>query len=300
MERISFVIVTRNRRPLLERAVSSVREHCPTDVEIVVVDNASEDDTWDWVSGQLDVVGVRSSVNRGPGPGRNLGIRATTGNVVFLLDDDAYLAEPVLAPGLRLLDGDAEIGGIAYPIWEDRLGRLLYGGRTGRTKVFAAGGAMFRKEALERAGLFDERIRWSEEFDLAVRIHAAGYRLEGLEGPSVRHCAVGPLACAPAWKLRDVAAGRLRCVIQRFRWRRSVVMAGRVLVSVGLSGIRSGVLNPVPLAVAETIRFLPEILRDRAVVPAAVEDYYFEPNSLEDEYSVPLWRKAAARFLGSG
>ncbi len=160
---------------------------------------------------------------------------------------------------------------------------------------------MFRKMALEKAGLFDERIRWSEEFDLAVRIHAAGFHLEGLEQPLVRHAAAASLGgLHPAWKLRDVAAARLRCILTRFRWRRGTVMASRVLLSVGLAGLRAGHFSPVLVAIADTLLCLPEIARNRAVVPISVEDYFFEPNEQEDEFSVPIWRKALRRLTKSG
>ena len=297
MPTTSFVIVSHNRRSCLERAVASVRAHCPADTEVVVVDNASADDTWAWLEAQDDVVGIRSPVNRGPGPGRNLGVKAARGDIIFFLDDDAYLVEPVIQAGIEALSSRDRVGGVAYPIWEESLGRVIYGGRPGEVKVFAAGGAMFRREALERAGLFDENIGWSEEFDLSLRIHGAGFHLVGLERPVVHHRAVAPGTEHAGWKLRKIAAGRLRCIFTRFRWRRASLMAGRVILSVGWAGLRSGRVAPVPLAIADTVRSLPAILAERAVVPISVEEYFFRPNPLEDEFSVPLWRKLAERIV---
>ena len=263
----------------------------------MVVDNASEDDTWAWVEAQDGRGGRQEPGEPRPGPGRNLGVKASKGDIIFFLDDDAYLAEPVLQAGIEALSTDARVGGVAYPIWEDTLGRLLYGGKSGRAKVFAAGGAMFRKEALERAGLFDEEIGWSEEFDLSVRIHGAGFHLLGLEKPVVHHRAAAPGTDHAGWKLRSIAAGRLRCIFTRFRWRRASLMAGRVLLSVGWAGLRVGRVAPVPLAIADTVRSLRGILAERSVVPISVEEYFFRPNPLEDEYSVPLWRKLAGRVM---
>ena len=197
--------------------------------------------------------------------------------------------------GIEALSSRDRVGGVAYPIWEESLGRVIYGGRPGEVKVFAAGGAMFRREALESAGLFDENVRWSEEFDLSVRLRAAGYGLVGLSRPIVHHQAATPGTGLTGAKLRNIAAGRLRCILTRFRWPRAMVMATRVLLGTGWAGVRAGMFAPVPLAVADTLRDLPGILAERSVVPIAVEDFFFRPNLLEDEYSVPLWRKIVSR-----
>ena len=101
MPRVSFIIVTHNRRHCLARAVASIRNHCSAETEIIVVDNGSQDDTRQWLQTQKDVIALQSPSNLGPGPGRNMGIRAANGEMVFFLDDDAYLVEPVLAVGLK-------------------------------------------------------------------------------------------------------------------------------------------------------------------------------------------------------
>ena len=295
MPSVSCVIVTRDRRQLLERSVASVIRYCPPETEIIVVDNASEDDTWQWLTNQTRVRALRSDENRGPGPGRNLGIRVAQGEFILFLDDDAYLVEPIIQRGLEELGRSEQVGAVAFPIWEATLGRLIYGGVGGPRKVFAAGGALFKKEALEAAGLFDESIRWSEEFHLSVRMRAAGFRIVGTEGPYVMHQAATSVKHHSAAKLRQIAAGRLRSFLTSFRWPAAMIMSGRVLLGIGWAGLRNGHLSPAPLALLDTFRDWPEILNSRVVVPRDVEDLFFEPNPGEDEFSVPFHRKAWAR-----
>jgi glycosyltransferase involved in cell wall biosynthesis len=87
--RISVVMPTRNRREYLERAVGSVLNQRHHELELVVVDDGSTDDTADFLATVTD---PRVRVLRTPGAGqtaaRNIGIDAATGEVVTYLDDD--------------------------------------------------------------------------------------------------------------------------------------------------------------------------------------------------------------------
>jgi len=294
---ITFVIVTHNRRACLDRAICSIRAFCPGETEIVVVDNASTDDTWAWLQQQARIVSVRAPSNFGPGPGRNLGIAQAVGELIFFLDDDAYLDGEILGAGLDCLRADSTIGCVAYPIWEVSLQRLLYGGRPGSVKCFAAGGALFRKSVLESIGGFDEGIRWSEEFDLSVRLYAAGYRIVGLSGPLIHHHAATSTTHHSGQKLRAIAGGRLRSFMTHFRWPAAMIFSGRMLLSVGWVGLKGGHFWPVPLAVWDIFRSWSAIRRRRVVVPKNVQELFFRPDPAEDEFSVPITSKVMRRLF---
>ena len=218
--------------------------------------------------------------------------------MIFFLDDDAYLIGPVLEEGIEV---------------------LLQRCRRGRRRLPDLGGHP-RQASLRRAPRQGEGLCGGGG---TVPEGGAGTRRPlRREHPLVR--GVRPLGATPCsrvitwwvwrsrsmhhrtaergrghagWKLRNIAAGRLRCILTRFRWRRASLMAGRVLLSVGWAGLRAGRVAPVPLAIADTVRSLPGILAERSVVPISVEEYFFRPNPLEDEYSVPLWRKLAGRVM---
>jgi glycosyltransferase involved in cell wall biosynthesis len=85
---ISVVVATRNRACLLLRAVdSAVRQGA----EVVVVDDASIDDTNGAFTGVPGVEYVRLNARRGPCQARNVGVDRATGEFVLFLDDDDYL-----------------------------------------------------------------------------------------------------------------------------------------------------------------------------------------------------------------
>jgi glycosyltransferase involved in cell wall biosynthesis len=88
--KVSVVIPTHNRASLLKRAIDSVRNQTYKNLEIIVVDDASSDDTPSVVRGILDdrLQYLRHERNRGGAATRNTGIRAATGKYIAFLDDD--------------------------------------------------------------------------------------------------------------------------------------------------------------------------------------------------------------------
>ncbi|MEM6426629.1 MAG: glycosyltransferase family 2 protein, partial [Cyanobacteria bacterium P01_D01_bin.128] len=90
--KFSIVIVTYNRLNLLKRAIATALEQTQP-CEVVVVDNASQDGTADYVKSLGDrVVYCRNTTNTNHAGGVNAGVQAATGDWIKLVDDDDYLA----------------------------------------------------------------------------------------------------------------------------------------------------------------------------------------------------------------
>ncbi len=87
MPKVSVIIPTHNRPHLLPRAVESARA-AGTDVEIIVVDDASTDATADVCRNLSDIKYVRVERNQGVAGARNIGIFVSTGRYIAFLDDD--------------------------------------------------------------------------------------------------------------------------------------------------------------------------------------------------------------------
>lgn len=98
---LSILIPTYNRRTLLEEALSSIlRERLSKEVEIVVVDDGSEDDTWDFLcflkNKYPNLKIKRHDKNLGVSAARNTALGASKGLYVMFLDSDDYLVEGAL------------------------------------------------------------------------------------------------------------------------------------------------------------------------------------------------------------
>jgi glycosyltransferase involved in cell wall biosynthesis len=202
---VSVVIPTHNRSNLVSKAIDSVyqQEGIGKDfkIEIIVVDDASTDSTSEVINGYPAVRYIRFSTNLGPAAARNAGIRASTGKyVAFLDDDDIWLSHrlrvqvPVLEakPGIGVVYGHGYTDGDGFSdvIWPDA--RWGVSGNVFETflvqdtaDVFNMDTVLVRREAFDKAGLFDQSLKTMEHHDLMLRL-AFYFPFEFIEGPVSR------------------------------------------------------------------------------------------------------------------
>ena len=89
----SIIILAHNNVEETKKCIDSIRATCPADaVQIIVVDNASEDSTAEYIKAQNDMIGIFNDKNEGFPKGCNIGARAAAaGNDIFLLNNDTIL-----------------------------------------------------------------------------------------------------------------------------------------------------------------------------------------------------------------
>jgi glycosyltransferase involved in cell wall biosynthesis len=182
MAKVSLIIPTFNRPHLLPRAVNSALQ-AGSSVEVIVVDDASTDETASVCQSLSDIKYVRLDSNKGVAGARNEGLRASTSEYVGFLDDDDLRLPNSLDVQLNLLEPQPEAGMI--------YGRALYGDEQCRPKGdsypdFCPQGdifwqlmqwnfipcltVVFRRTCLERVGMLDETAAGVDDWDLWVRI----------------------------------------------------------------------------------------------------------------------------------
>jgi len=173
--KISVVVPTRNSGRTLAACLSSLRSQTHPEVEVVVVDNNSDDATPEIAAKLADVV-----ENRGPerSAQRNRGTAISTGDVVLFIDSDMVLEPGVLTDIAEVLDSDPGVSAVIVPersfgegfLSQCRvLEKSLYVGDVGVEAPRA-----FRREAIERLGGWNEELTAAEDWDLADRTRAAG------------------------------------------------------------------------------------------------------------------------------
>ena len=91
----SVIIPTYNRLELLKRAIDSVMNQTFQEFEIIVVDDCSSDDTWEWLKKNKDerIRPFRNSENKGPSINRNFAVDKSTYKYLAFLDDDDFWYE---------------------------------------------------------------------------------------------------------------------------------------------------------------------------------------------------------------
>jgi glycosyltransferase involved in cell wall biosynthesis len=183
MPRISVIIPTHNRPDLLPRAVESALG-AGEDVEVIVVDDASVDETAEVCRSLRGIKYIRLDRNQGVGGARNVGVLASSADFIAFLDDDDVRLPGTLDLQLRMLLDDPEAGFVCGPVLcVDQRGELT--GEVSSPKH--AGGDMFwellrlefpvfpltvlmRKECFHAVGLFDRDIPGIDDWDLLVRV----------------------------------------------------------------------------------------------------------------------------------
>ena len=199
----SVVVPTYNGRRLLETCLGSVARHRPSgvEIEVIVVDDASTDDTPDWLSAHHpDARTVRFFRNGGFCRAANAGIAVARGEFIQLLNNDTEVTagwvEAGIAPfvdptvgsvaPLVLVRSDpsrVDSAGDSYAAfgWPSKRGHgqaaSVWSNRP-PDRVFGASGssAFYRGEALQRVGGYDPAFgSYYEDVDLAFRLRWAGY-----------------------------------------------------------------------------------------------------------------------------
>ena len=187
---ISVVVPLRNYGQFVELAIESALASTAIAIEVVVVDDASTDDSVARVSALLDrrpesAILLRSlGVQGGLGAARNHGFRLARAPLVFTLDADDLLYPEGLARLVRALEADPAAA-FAYGIveWFDVDGPLDLGGTQGfDVGLFAFGNylpamALIRKDAWQVVGGYPEggifQLGW-EDFEFWLRLVEAG------------------------------------------------------------------------------------------------------------------------------
>ncbi len=183
---VSVIIPTYNRAAVVARAIKSVLAQDYAPIEIIVVDDASTDDTQRVVESLQDarIRYIVRSENRGAAAARNTGIRAARGAFIAFLDsDDEYLAGRLSAQVRAFEASDAAMGLVFVnycEIGKDRTVRFPPEVRSGYVKLgpdFPASiccnppsAWMVRRSCLEAAGLFDEELWTMEDMDMFARL----------------------------------------------------------------------------------------------------------------------------------
>jgi glycosyltransferase involved in cell wall biosynthesis len=201
---ISIILPTYNRAKTISRAINSLLEQTYQDYEIIIVDDASEDETKEIVKGFADekIRYIQCKQNKGRGAARNLGIQESRGKFIAFQDsDDEWLPKKLEKQIKVFFTAEPELG-VVYSdmtritkdgtekyykspiIQQDRI-------IDPDTKYYAVYGigiqsTLIRKECFERAGCFNENFLRFEDAELFIRL-SQYYRFHHLSEALVKY-----------------------------------------------------------------------------------------------------------------
>jgi glycosyltransferase involved in cell wall biosynthesis len=195
MSIVTVIIPAHNQARFLGQAIESALGQTHADLELIVVNDGSTDDTREVIRAFADPrLRYVEQENQGLSAARNAGLRGAWGRFVSFLDADDLFLPTKLADLLAALTADPEAdlaAGQALPIDEQghRVGHafdrplpadpadLLFG------NPLHVGSVLLRRAALDRVGAFDVSLRSYEDWDMWLRLARAGCRLRWVDRP---------------------------------------------------------------------------------------------------------------------
>ncbi|NJK63666.1 MAG: glycosyltransferase family 2 protein [Synechococcaceae cyanobacterium SM2_3_1] len=203
MYRLSVIIPTYNRFPILQKCLGALKRQAPgeySSYEVIVVDDGSSDATVPWLEREAPLPQLRliQQEHRGPAAARNLGLSQAQGSVIIFIDSDLVVTSTFLASHARLL----ALHGVTADPTDPGDAKLFSYGRVINTHnfefpaqepfkptdfsnaFFATGNVAIARHWLDQAaesaeGPFDTRFQlygW-EDLELGVRLKTLGLRM---------------------------------------------------------------------------------------------------------------------------
>jgi len=186
-QRVSVIIPTRNSSRTIEPCIRSIKHQTHQNIEVIIVDGNSSDDTASIAkSHDATVVTLDSERTKA----KNLGTSYSSGDYVLFLDSDMVLEPSVIENCMKLCSEDEKAAGVIIP--ERSVGsgywvkvrdfeRSFYEG----TRIESA--RFFKKDLVEKVGGFDESVVFFEESTLPQKIEALGLRVNARIGSCIFH-----------------------------------------------------------------------------------------------------------------
>lgn len=175
---VSIIVPTKNSSKTLFTCLRSITNQAYSNVEIIIVDGNSSDDTLK-IAKEFAAIVLSASYERAKA--KNFAMHRCHGKYVCFIDSDMELSNGVIEECVRTITRDSRIAGVIIP--ERSIGkgywvkvrdfeRSLYRG----TEIESA--RFFNRELAISVGGFDESIVFYEESTLPQRIQAAGFTVQ--------------------------------------------------------------------------------------------------------------------------
>ncbi len=180
MPKVSVIIPTYNRAKNLIQSIDSVMNQTYQDLEIIIVDDGSTDNTKEVLSKYDGKVRYFYQENRGVSAARNIGIKESRGEFIAFLDsDDSWLGNK-LEQQMKLFQYDPSVSlQYSYARYLDKANNIEFIRPKNVSKSFKdflyedtvlpTSSVVLKKSVLEEVGMFDEGLPGIEDYDLWLR-----------------------------------------------------------------------------------------------------------------------------------
>ncbi|MBI5033445.1 MAG: glycosyltransferase family 2 protein [Chloroflexi bacterium] len=300
---VSVIVVGYNSRKWLPDCITSLSTQNYSPLEIILVDNASSDDSAEWVFAHAPQVRlIRSNDRQSLAFTINDGIAAASGRYFLILNPDTRLEPDAIAQMVQVAQSDPTCAAVAAKLkfmWApaflngigNHVGAFAWGADNGlgyldlgqfdhwdtiSSACFAA--TLISRSAWEKVGKLDEKFPlYYEDNEWCYRARLMGYTIRAAPKAIVYHAFSGRVpdgtkkGMSPS-KLENVVYGRLRFAIKLLsrpfllRFLLSYTLEDLLGFVVALLQLKTGALRAYRSAWRNLMRHLPELLSERRIV----------------------------------
>lgn len=298
---LSVLVLNWNGERFLRPCFNSLLLESSPEVELILVDNGSTDQSVERVRKEFPQVRViEHGQNLGFSRGYNKAVPQARGGILAFLNNDTTVEPGWWKPLVQMLSRRSEIGvltcklllrntetlnnaGGYFKLWTGG-GELGYGREVDHfpsSKViepfFASGAAMaIRKETFEKLGGFDETLfAYGEDLDLSWRARLMGLKVRYVPESAVHHHHSGTWGVFNPQKVRLVTRHHLRAVLKCLSWPHLLHSVPAYVLFAIAKGLALSVIQRTPAYVTNVLLALwdlaagcPEIWRSRRRVQA--------------------------------
>lgn len=193
LPKISFCIPVFNSARTLEKCLLSITQQNYPDMEIIIVDNGSTDESVEIAEKYSDKIyqddGLLGSV-------RQKSVEKSNGTIIALFDSDIYIPHKNwLLNSIKFFNYSNEVSTVwplnVAPPGAPKTTRLYFNlwsifmnNRISKNKsVFGGGNALFLRSCIDEIGGIDKAIHWGEDFDWAQKLKGLGYKVIAINDP---------------------------------------------------------------------------------------------------------------------
>jgi len=247
---VTFAILTCNRSQDLQVCLDSILRQHYQPIEIVVIDNASTDDTEEVMQKRYNLTLInyfKLLENKGSVGGKNIAIQKSKGDIIISIDDDALLIDSEATQKIvdRFLR-DRKVGLLTFKslnYYTNKIAREEFPHRDKslnpdiefETSYFIGVGYAIKREVYEKVGLYPGDFFYGfEELDLSFRILDAGYRIVYFPQVTVLHKKSPKGRMLPNSVWLNMLMNRIKVSIRNLPWRyvigSIIIWSGHILL----------------------------------------------------------------------
>ncbi len=178
---VSVIIPAYNEQDVIEKLLTTIKKQSFTNIEIIVIDDSSRDNTPAAAKKYTPNVFVRKHAERSVQ--RNIGAKKANGKYLLFLDADMELSPGVVKECVHVAKNNKGIGAVVIP--EVSVAHTFWGtvkafersfyNESGDTLTDAA--RFYKREIFWQVGGYDETITGPEDWDLPETVKKAGYEI---------------------------------------------------------------------------------------------------------------------------